>query len=96
MKKYEQSLGDVLKEMVNNSAKMKKKLMQTRIRNLWGELMGTTINNYTRELRFAKGKLYISIDPAPLKQELSYGREKIKKMLNEELGEGVVTDVIIR
>lgn len=96
MKKYEQTLGDVIKQMVNDSKKMKKNLMQTKIRNLWETLMGTTINNYTRELRFVKGKLYVSIDAAPLKQELTYGREKIKKMLNEELGEEAVIDVIIR
>lgn len=96
MKKYEQTLGDVIKQMVNDSKKMKKNLMQTKIRNLWETLMGTTINNYTRELRFIKGKLYVSIDAAPLKQELTYGREKIKKMLNDELGEEAIIDVIIR
>ena len=31
----------------------------------------------------------------PLKQELSYAREKIKKMMNDEVGEEVLIDVRI-
>jgi hypothetical protein len=31
-----------------------------------------------------------------LRQELSYGKEKIQKILNEELGEEYITEVIIR
>ena len=41
-------------------------------------------------------KLYITVDSAPLRQELSYGREKIKKVMNEELGEDYIEEVIIR
>ncbi|MEO1434926.1 MAG: hypothetical protein AAFV80_05275 [Bacteroidota bacterium] len=36
------------------------------------------------------------LESAALRQELSYGRDKIKKVLNEELGEEYIKEVIIR
>lgn len=96
MKKYEQSLGDVLKDMVNKSAKMKKNITQTRISNLWNSMMGKTISQYTKSIYFRDGKLFINIEAASLREELAYGKEKIKKMLNEELGEAAIKEVIIR
>lgn len=91
----EHKLKDVLRDVVK-SLKWDEKLAETKIRQLWNEKMGTTINQYTKELRLRNGKLFLSIDSASLKQELSYGKEKIRDMLNEELGDDVVKDVIIR
>ncbi len=89
------NLKDVLKEMVD-SMKWQEKLSETKIRQVWADKMGTTINHYTRELNLRKGKLFITITSASLKQELSYEREKIKDMMNAQLGAEYVNDVIIR
>ena len=95
MKRHnDQKLGEVLKEMMN-SKKLKPKLNQVKVKSLWETMMGPSINKYTRQLSLKRNKLYVSIDSAPLKQELSYGKEKIKKMLNEELGEEYIKEVII-
>ena len=51
---------------------------------------------YTTDLNIRGKKLYVSINSSSLKQELSMGREKIKKIINEELGEEYIEDVIIR
>lgn len=89
------SLKDVLKDMVD-TMKWKEHLNETKIREVWKEKMGTTINQYTKDMNFRKGKLFISLTSASLKQELSYEKEKIVKMMNAELGGSFVTDVIIR
>ena len=89
------SLKDVLREMVD-TMKWKEKLNETSIRQIWSEKMGTTINQYTREMNLRKGKLFITITSASLKNELSYDREKIREMMNRELGGDFVMDVIIR
>ncbi len=78
------------------SLKWEEKLNETKIRQIWSEKMGTTINNYTRELQLRKGKLFISITSAPLKQELTYDRQKIMEMMNRELNGDFVKDVIVR
>ena len=89
------SLKDVLQEMVD-TMKWQEKLSETKIRKVWAEKMGTTINQYTKEINLRKGKLFITITAASLKQELSYEREKIKEMMNAQLGSVAVLDVIVR
>ena len=91
----EQSLKKVLKEMVE-TYRLKARLNQTKIQKLWEKLMGRSIATYTTDIKLRKNKLYLTIESAPLKQELSFGKEKITKLLNDELGEDYIDDVIIR
>lgn len=76
--------------------RLKGKLNQTHIRQAWSRLMGPTIAGYTKELKLRNKKLFITLDSAPLRQELSMGREKIKKILNDELGEAYIDEIVIR
>lgn len=94
-KTNEQSIKDVLREMVD-FYRLRSRLTQTQIEQLWQRLMGPAIANYTREIKVRDKKLFVTIESAPLRQELSMGRDKILKMLNEELGEHRLTEVIIR
>lgn len=89
------SLKDALKEMLE-VYRLKAKLNQTKINAVWIKLMGTSINKYTREIKLRRNKLYITIESASLRQELSFGKEKIIRIINEELGENYIEDVIIR
>jgi len=76
--------------------RLKGKLNQSRIRNQWERMMGPSIASYTRDIKLYRGKLFITIESAALRQELSYGKEKIKRNLNEELGEEAIREVVIR
>jgi predicted nucleic acid-binding Zn ribbon protein len=91
----DRKLKEILQEMVE-VYKLKNKLHQTKIRKVWSEMMGTTINSFTKEIKLRRKKIYITIESAPLRQELNYSKEKIKKVLNEELGESYIEEVIIR
>ncbi len=88
-------LKDVLKDMVDD-LHLKEKLNETKIRQVWREKMGTTINQHTHEIKFRKDKLFISITSSTLKQEMSYEKEKIKAMMNAELGGKYINEVIVR
>ncbi|MFQ5446927.1 MAG: DUF721 domain-containing protein [Saprospiraceae bacterium] len=91
----EQSLKDVLRDMVD-SFKWKEKLNETKIRQIWMSRMGTTINQFTKDIKLRQDKLFITLDSAPLKQELSYEKEKIREMMNAELGGEYVKKVVVR
>ncbi|MEO1514881.1 MAG: DUF721 domain-containing protein [Bacteroidota bacterium] len=91
----DKTLKDVLKNFVDQK-KFKPKLHQLKLEQVWGELMGPSIAGYTRRLYLRGSKLFITIDSAPLKQELSYGKAKILSILNEKLGEDYIEEVIIR
>jgi predicted nucleic acid-binding Zn ribbon protein len=94
-KSNEQTLKEVLQDMVE-FYKLRSKLNQTKVQQLWNSMMGQVVSNYTTEIKLRRKKLYVSISSAPLRQELSYGKEKIIKMLNEELGGDFIEDVVIR
>jgi len=91
----EMSLKEALKAMLEQY-RLKGKLNQSRIRNQWERMMGPSIASYTRDIKLYRGKLFITIESAALRQELSYGKEKIKRNLNEELGEEAIREVVIR
>jgi Dna[CI] antecedent, DciA len=95
MKRHnDQSLKDILLLLVG-SGKMKPKLNEAKIQQVWKENMGTTINAYTKSIAVHRNILYITIESSPLKQELFYGRDKIKDMMNDELGEVYIKEVMI-
>lgn len=94
-KHNEIDLKTAIKAMLDHY-KLKGKYQQTRIKQLWPTLMGPSIKQYTTDLRISRKVLYVSIHSAALKQELSMGTEKIRVMLNEELGEEYLEKVVIR
>lgn len=94
-KSEEQELKIVLQKMLE-VYKLKGKLNQSRVKTLWSEMMGPAITKHTTEVKVFREKLYVSLDSAALRQELSFGRDKILKMMNRELGEAYLKEVIIR
>ena len=90
-----QKIGDVLASFVENS-KLEKGLDMVRVEKAWQELMGNGVQNYNNSLKLHKGTLYVSLSSSVLRQELSYGKDKIIALINEELGKTVVSKLILR
>lgn len=76
--------------------RLEPRLNETRVKTLWAKLMGKTISTYTANISVRKNVLYLTILSAPLKHELSYAKDKIRDLINEEMGEEYVKDVVIR
>lgn len=89
------SLGDALRDYLRHSP-FRDKMNEYRIQNLWEKMMGKTIAHYTDSIKLIQNRLIITTSAAPLKQELSYSKEKIKERMNEALGEHIIEDVIIK
>ena len=89
------SIGDVLKEFMQAN-NLQKGMDKIDVRDAWKNLMGNGVNNYTREIMLKGTTLYVELTSAVLREELSYGKDKIVKMINAELGREVVKDVILR
>jgi hypothetical protein len=89
------SIGDVLKEFMQVN-RLQPGMDKIDVRDAWKNLMGNGVNNYTREIMLKGTTLYVELTSAVLREELSYGREKIVKMINAELGREVVKDVVLR
>lgn len=94
-KKNDVTIGEAMQEMLREF-KLKSRFDETRVRTLWASLMGKTIATYTTEINVRKKVLYLTIISAPLKQELSFAKEKIIKLINEEMGEEYINEVVIQ
>lgn len=93
--KNDYSLAEAMQAMLKEY-RLGSQLNEMRVKTLWADLMGKTINTYTSQIAVRKGVLYISILSAPLRHELSYGKDKIRDLLNAELGEEYIKEVVIR
>ena len=89
-----QPIGEVIKELLKNYD-ITSKFNEAHVITSWDKLMGPTVTKYTVTLEVEKRILFVKLNNAALKQELSYAREKIKKMLNDEIGQEVLLDVRI-
>ncbi len=91
----DEPIKNVLKQFMDGY-NHKPKVLKAKIVSSWESLMGKTIDSYTKDIQVHNQKMYIYIDSSPLRQELSYAKDKIKKLVNEELGEEYIKQVIIR
>ena len=91
----EGSIADVLKEFIEKN-KLQAGMDKIDVQEAWKSLMGNGVNSYTKEVVLKGTTLYVSLTSAVLREELSYGKQKIIKMINEEIGKEVIQDVILR
>ncbi len=91
----EGSIGDVLKEFIEKN-KLQAGMDKINVEEAWKSLMGNGVNSYTKEVVLKGTTLYVSLTSAVLREELSYGKLKIIKMINDELRKEVIKDVILR
>jgi hypothetical protein len=71
------------------------KYFESRAKQIWHETMGPTISGYTQNIYVKNRKLFITISSASLRQEISFSKEKIKKFINDDLGEEFIKGVVI-
>lgn len=88
----EMTLEEAMERLVDTYG-LREKLDERAIVSLWDNMVGGMIAHRTISLRLRRGKLRIKVDSAPLRQELSFMREKMKENINRELGREVVKEV---
>ena len=91
----QQKIDQVLAEFVEKN-KLVKGLDSVQVEAAWRDLMGNGVQAYTQHIKLQNGTLYVSLTSSVLREELSYGKDKIIKMINEELGKEVVQKVVLR
>ncbi|KAB1154993.1 DUF721 domain-containing protein [Flavobacterium luteum] len=91
----ESSIGDVLKEIIQVN-KLQPGIDQISVKEAWVALMGNGVNSYTKNVVLKGSTLYVELTSAVLREELSYGKDKIIKMINDELRRDIITAVVLR
>jgi hypothetical protein len=91
----ESPIGDILKQFISQN-KLEAGMDVVDVRDAWKNLMGNGVNNYTTEIQLKDSTLYVALSSAVLREELSYGKDKIIKMINDELRKDLVTNLVLR
>ena len=95
--------------MTNNKPKPLKKVIDQLLRaygyqdqldeleliKTYEELVGSIFVKHTKKIKFKNKTLFIKLDSAALRQELSYVKEGIAHKLNKALGKRIVENIVV-
>ena len=87
------SISELMNEVIKEN-KLTKGMRQISIKEAWVKLMGKGVVSYTKGIELKGKTLVVSLKSSVLREELSYGKEKIIKMMNKELGEQLISKII--
>ena len=88
-------IGEAIRRFLEKS-RLRDGLQAARIEEIWEQIMGKTVSQYTSRIQLIQHKLFIETPVAPLKQELMYQKPLIITRINEAFGTEVVKEVIIK
>ena len=91
----ESTIGSVINEIIQVN-KLQGGINEVAVKDAWKNLMGNGVNTYTRNVLLKGATLYVELTSSVLREELHYGKDKIIKMINEELKRDVVKEVVLR
>ena len=73
--------------------KLDTKLNETRLIGAWEEVTGKLISRHTNQMYIKDRTLFVLVDSAALREELSYQRSKLIKKLNHAAGIEAIDDI---
>ena len=88
------TMKEAIEEMLQ-SYQLKEKMNEKKLIEKWELLFGKTINKYTSNIYVKHKKLFLKIDSAPLRQELTFNKEKILSRINLEIENEFVNDLVL-
>ena len=74
---------------------LEKGLLDLEVKRAWHELMENGVSNYTTDVSLKNKTLYIKLNSPALKEELSYGKEKLIKLINERFKKKIVQKIVL-
>tara|TARA_R110001592_G_C13032897_1_gene738556 strand:+ start:53 stop:349 length:297 start_codon:yes stop_codon:yes gene_type:complete len=88
------SIQDLMQSFIKEN-NLTKGMHKIKVEETWTKMMGPGIATHTTSVKLQNKTLIIQLNSSVLREELSYGKEKIIKMMNEELGDEFVTKLML-
>ncbi len=88
------SIQDLMQSFIKEN-NLSKGMQKIKIEETWNKMMGPGIASHTNSVKLQNKTLIIQLSSSVLREELSYGKEKIIKMINEEMGGKVISKLIL-
>lgn len=88
------SLGEAIEHFFRQSG-LRRELQQHQVKEDWESLMGKAIAAQTERIWFEGDVLHVRVSSPVWKQELNMARLKIRELVNQRIGEELVSAVEI-
>ena len=95
-KKEHQTIGDLVQDFVKKNKRLERGLDELNIQEIWNTEMGPGIKKYTTDIKLNRETLYVQLNNSVLREELSYGKPQIIKMLNNALKKDLIKKLVLR
>jgi hypothetical protein len=87
-----QNLGEAIRQMIVDLG-IEERIFSVQAEEMFQEMMGSYIMGYVEKFEVKNRILYIKIKSPELKNELLYGKDKIKAHINEGIGKDYLTEI---
>ena len=94
-KSNQQSIGEVVRKLLKNQ-KLEGRLKELDVLKLSEELLGKNLMKYINDLSVKNGTLIIKVKSAVVRNELSYQKSEIIKKINEQVGNEILKEIILK
>jgi len=96
MRRYsnEMSLKEAIEHLLNAYG-MKDRINQSKLINSWETVVGSMVQRHTLDIYIKRKILYVKVDSAALRNELSYAKEGLVKNLNKYAGADVIKEIVL-
>ena len=64
-------------------------------KKVWFEIMDNGIANYTRDVNLKNKTLYVKLNSPALREELSYGKEKLINIINQKFKKEIINKIVL-
>ena len=94
-KSNQQQIGAVIKKVLKNQ-QLKGRLQELDLLDNCKEILGENLMKFVKEISIKVGKLSIKVSSAVVRNELSYQKSKIIEKMNNQAGNEIVKEIILK
>ncbi|RLD71091.1 MAG: DUF721 domain-containing protein [Bacteroidetes bacterium] len=94
-KKNETTLGDAIKAYLKAMG-LDRKLRENQLINSWEDTLGKAVANSTERMYIDNKVLFVQLNSSIIRQELLMMKTALVARLNQNVGEQVITDIVLR
>jgi len=88
-------LGDAI-TLLFKQEKLDIKISQFTVKNSWKDIVGEMVANNTSEIFFNDKIIFVTLNSAALKHELSFRKEELVNNINKFCGYKLIEQIVIR
>jgi Dna[CI] antecedent, DciA len=89
------TLAEAIKTFIEENH-LQKGIDEIQVKEAWKAIMGKSVNKYTTAIQLKNDTLIVTLSSSVLREELSYGKTAIIKLINEALGRNVIKEIALR